>query len=231
MGVWIETDSQNDHNQAIAVTPCMGVWIETLMGVNLFKIFKSHPVWVCGLKQPHAGHRPGSRRSHPVWVCGLKLPNPSNLAVWLVSHPVWVCGLKHLLNGSIMLLDSHTLYGCVDWNTAWGTIVPSLFSHTLYGCVDWNFWAMPKELGVEGVTPCMGVWIETKFGNTLVTSDSGHTLYGCVDWNFACLGVRFDARSHTLYGCVDWNILYRVATMVSVSHTLYGCVDWNVNRG
>ena len=31
------------------VTPCMGVWIETLKGVNLFKIFKVTPcmgVWI-----------------------------------------------------------------------------------------------------------------------------------------------------------------------------------------
>ena len=50
MGVWIETDKRKASPDWAAVTPCMGVWIETLMWVNLFKIFKSHPVWVCGLK-------------------------------------------------------------------------------------------------------------------------------------------------------------------------------------
>ena len=35
------------------VTPCVGVWIETITG-NVFKICKwSHPAWVCGLKQLH----------------------------------------------------------------------------------------------------------------------------------------------------------------------------------
>ena len=33
-----------------AVTPCMGVWIETAEGKLDDVIYKSHPVWVCGLK-------------------------------------------------------------------------------------------------------------------------------------------------------------------------------------
>ena len=32
------------------------------------------------------------------------------------------------------------------------------------------------------VTPCMGVWIETKNYSAQVLKAS-HTLYGCVDWN------------------------------------------------
>ena len=33
---------------------------------------KSHPVWVCGLKQKHTDNGQGKKESHPVWVCGLK---------------------------------------------------------------------------------------------------------------------------------------------------------------
>ena len=33
-----------------AVTPCMGVWIETYAYAPRYLDFKSHPVWVCGLK-------------------------------------------------------------------------------------------------------------------------------------------------------------------------------------
>ena len=33
-----------------AVTPCMGVWIETEKVKFLVEPERSHPVWVCGLK-------------------------------------------------------------------------------------------------------------------------------------------------------------------------------------
>ena len=31
MGVWIETEEDNQHYKQVRVTPCMGVWIETSM--------------------------------------------------------------------------------------------------------------------------------------------------------------------------------------------------------
>ena len=33
------------------VTPCVGVWIETLYGTENNIVNMSHPAWVCGLKQ------------------------------------------------------------------------------------------------------------------------------------------------------------------------------------
>ena len=54
------------------VTPFVGVWIETLIGVNLFKIIKSHPSWVCGLKLAVVLAALIKTLSHPSWVCGLK---------------------------------------------------------------------------------------------------------------------------------------------------------------
>ena len=51
VGVWIETGNQSDHNQGAAVTPFVGVWIETLKGLeNMSQKITSHPSWVCGLK-------------------------------------------------------------------------------------------------------------------------------------------------------------------------------------
>ena len=70
MGVWIETLSVAALRQAYAVTPCMGVWIET--DVTLLNRL--------------------SDMSHPVWVCGLK--------------PCTIMLRAHILR--------HTLYGCVD---------------------------------------------------------------------------------------------------------------------
>ena len=56
-----------------AVTPCMGVWIETerLLTIRLWNSL-SHPVWVCGLKQGFQRNQHHRAESHPVWVCGLK---------------------------------------------------------------------------------------------------------------------------------------------------------------
>ena len=52
MGVWIETLVNSLLSYHLNVTPCMGVWIETY-----------NEVWTCD----------GCEKSHPVWVCGLKL--------------------------------------------------------------------------------------------------------------------------------------------------------------
>ena len=51
MGVWIETDMLKSFVDGLGVTPCMGVWIETrIKHRQIADRYKSHPVWVCGLK-------------------------------------------------------------------------------------------------------------------------------------------------------------------------------------
>ena len=74
------------------VTPCVGVWIETLMGFRMRMAVRSHPAWVCGLKRK-------TSRS-PILLYG--------------SHPAWVCGLKLKTYCTIFYYLSHTLRGCVD---------------------------------------------------------------------------------------------------------------------
>ena len=52
MGVWIETPLVEEPLLNLGVTPFVGVWIETdLENDKLFAYEKSHPSWVCGLKQ------------------------------------------------------------------------------------------------------------------------------------------------------------------------------------
>ena len=51
MGVWIETEQSQFPHNLHQVTPCMGVWIETLKASTFCLYHMSHPVWVCGLKQ------------------------------------------------------------------------------------------------------------------------------------------------------------------------------------
>ena len=229
MGVWIETMSSrinistrlghtlygcvdwNKHvgkiSRLINVTPCMGVWIETI-NTNMSVI---------------------EYRSHPVWVCGLKLFCSLLSAVEVLSHPVWVCGLKLSLNkGSVHRIQSHTLYGCVDWNISTsealrlGLVTPCM-----------GVWIETVSVGKSkkylNVTPCMGVWIETEVSRPYIRIKTSHTLYGRVDWN------RKDAYQfarkicHTLYGCVDWNCQSLMSSSSFACHTLYGCVDWNLH--
>ena len=75
---------------------------------------RSHPVWVCGLKQENQMKFDYWHKSHPVWVCGLKQARSKTGYRADVSHPVWVCGLKLIKVFNHRRQSSHTLYGCVD---------------------------------------------------------------------------------------------------------------------
>ena len=55
-----------------AVTPFVGVWIETLNATLPLAAAASHPSWVCGLKHLSANYEENYYQSHPSWVCGLK---------------------------------------------------------------------------------------------------------------------------------------------------------------
>ena len=47
MGVWIETVAVNWCNNALIVTPCMGVWIETILTVVTCLLQKCHTLYGC----------------------------------------------------------------------------------------------------------------------------------------------------------------------------------------
>ena len=162
------------------VTPCVGVWIETLKRayrnlteghtlrgcvdwnvrrLAILRSLKSHPAWVCGLKLTKPLNTLADKMSHPAWVCGLKLLSEVYWHWDLWSHPAWVCGLKLEWCCQKDRWFSHTLRGCVDWNITWTRII-HYRCHTLRGCVDWN-WTL-------------------SYANIINTS---HTLRGCVDWN------------------------------------------------
>ena len=51
VGVWIETLMTSLIDLENSVTPFVGVWIETDGISNFTPKPKSHPSWVCGLKQ------------------------------------------------------------------------------------------------------------------------------------------------------------------------------------
>ena len=50
VGVWIETIKEKMAEILKRVTPCVGVWIETLKKELEANKEASHPAWVCGLK-------------------------------------------------------------------------------------------------------------------------------------------------------------------------------------
>ena len=56
MGVWIETILVDRGLNIVAVTPCVGVWIETSWQQPPAHQTKSHPAWVCGLKHYQDKH-------------------------------------------------------------------------------------------------------------------------------------------------------------------------------
>ena len=66
MGVWIETNSQTGQHQYYDVTPCVGVWIETMKFYDIGESpLMSHPAWVCGLKPSWEA----ARAARPVTPC------------------------------------------------------------------------------------------------------------------------------------------------------------------
>ena len=114
VGVWIETRCWHIIRFAMTVTPFVGVWIETTWVTGYDQTFLSHPSWVCGLKRLCCLTLLYGVLSHPSWVCGLKLRQTPYKHLLDLSHPSWVCGLKLT---SIIVCNqtaSHTLRGCVD---------------------------------------------------------------------------------------------------------------------
>ena len=73
VGVWIETVRMIWILWKTSVTPCVGVWIETI---------SCHNATMLGLVTPCVG----------VWI------ETSDIIISKIetrSHPAWVCGLKH----------------------------------------------------------------------------------------------------------------------------------------
>ena len=127
---------------------------------------------------------------------------------------------------AICWICSHTLRGCVDWNSHYLPNKQTLMSHPSWVCGLKLVVLRCSGLAV-GVTPFVGVWIETQQVRLSQKPLVGHTLRGCVDWNILSILMILVQRSHTLRGCVDWNLRDANNKCPAVCHTLRGCVDWN----
>ena len=74
VGVWIETLVLLCFFLSFWVTPCVGVWIETSTG--LFSHLQAISVTPCvgvWIETTSSSFFVGCSKSHPAWVCGLKL--------------------------------------------------------------------------------------------------------------------------------------------------------------
>ena len=92
VGVWIETGERLVRYRQVAVTPFVGVWIETRQ-----RRMRRMPLTVT----PFVG----------VWIETFQVK--MSLAYGFL-HPSWVCGLKQTGDSSNADVSSHTLRGCVD---------------------------------------------------------------------------------------------------------------------
>ena len=137
-------------------------------------------------------------------MCGLKLRFLLRFPVFPVSHPAWVCGLKPSVVLESNQRISHTLRGCVDWNTGITGINCGKCRHTLRGCVDWNSI-------IDNVTVFC----------------SCHTLRGCVDWNILREYGYLVTWSHPAWVC-GLKLCIKSINSRNRGHTLRGCVDWNM---
>ena len=100
------------------VTPYVGVWIETKSGHTLTYDCGGHTLRGCVDWNNVIGKKRCGVWSHPTWVCGLKLSNLPLMRMASKVTPyvgVWIETPWYLLY--LFLPGSHTLRGCVDWNT------------------------------------------------------------------------------------------------------------------
>ena len=94
VGVWIETIFVPQVDATKCVTPCVGVWIETGIRKQAVYLLPSHPAWVCGLKLSMDAIRSFISKVTPcvgVWIETRAL---LQAFTQMTSHPAWVCGLK-----------------------------------------------------------------------------------------------------------------------------------------
>ena len=84
-----------------------------LLIYNMLLDIESHPAWVCGLK-PADMDKNQKKLVTPcvgVWIETELSPLEKKARE---SHPAWVCGLKPFDAETFLMIEGHTLRGCVD---------------------------------------------------------------------------------------------------------------------
>ena len=126
------------HKKLNDVTPCVGVWIETLNAKKNCKI-RSHTLRGCVDWNGILAWSAQRQDSHTLRGC-------VDWNLWLIG--IWQVKIRH------------TLRGCVDWNNFPVSFSPhSSVSHPAWVCGLKLL--ITRIYTVCKVTPCVGVWIET----------------------------------------------------------------------
>ena len=163
-----------------AVTPCVGVWIETIQVLNSIYL-KSHTLRGCVDWNWVILGTEVSADGHTLRGC----------VDWNILYTCF--NDKHN--------TSHTLRGCVDWNININYIRPT--ANIVTPCV--GVWIETNNRSTiviaSRVTPCVGVWIETALIIAARAWAIGHTLRGCVDWNIRHIIHSSRLRSHPAWVC------------------------------
>ena len=188
---------------------------------------RSHPSWVCGLKQHHLVISLGTKRSHPSWVCGLKRIATKELFERLNVTPFVGVWIETLAMPNCLSVDiSHTLRGCVDWNLSINMCINvHVESHPSWVCglkprkpTRWKSGWMSHPSWVCGLKHNLTIkifpqlrshpsWVcGLKLRNCCETNCEGksHPSWVC-GLKHAVGREIWETRSHTLRGCVDWN--------------------------
>ena len=141
--------------------------------------------------------------SHPAWVCGLKpLDRRGETKCVRMSHPAWVCGLKHgRYRQGDHTTGSHPAWVC---GLKLGSLMCEVGSIGVTPCV--GVWIETRKINTmmraELVTPCVGVWIETGRWRAISNASRSHPAWVC---GLKRNGNQYqsDGHRHTLRGCVD----------------------------
>ena len=160
------------------VTPCVGVWIETIMPVNPWRL-NCHTLRGCVDWNSACLQVLFSGRVTPCVGVWIETPVP-DFPNFCLCHTLRGC--VDWNRNVIEFTDinySHTLRGCVDWNTRITGINCGKCRHTLRGCVDWNIHTTTESKPATPVTPCVGVWIETDGLSVFITYNESHPAWVC----------------------------------------------------
>ena len=120
----------------------------------------------------------------------------------------------------------HTLRGCVDWNQTWGQ------SRTITGVTPFvGVWietllSRPHTRCMR-VTPFVGVWIETENTARLYDNVLSHPSWVCGLKPLVRSARPSHIESHPSWVC-GLKLENVGVTKTAWGHTLRGCVDWNL---
>ena len=142
-----------------AVTPFVGVWIETLCNVDYVTPSGSHPSWVCGLKLLHT------------YTIHFRNDVTPFVGVWIET-------VEHISRASPNLV---TPFVGVWIETSRKRHKEEAHQVTPFVGVWIETNRIVYKFYPVRVTPFVGVWIETTRITSLEGGSACHTLRGCVD--------------------------------------------------